>query len=122
MFEDPMQFDIKKKIGNVEVEYSGLMEICQGGPEVGHVSINGKLMEGRFGGPALLHDDDIYLPVYLKKFLGTGFKLVKINAVTFKCEIFGGLKKLIFLDRIEAGRIYFFEDMNKTIQTYYEQK
>ncbi|SRR5690606_4114809 len=119
-FEDPIQFDIKKKIGDVEIAYSDLMEISQGGPEVGSLSINGKIVEGRYGGPSICKDEYVYVPAHIKKFLGTGFKLARINAATLEVEYLTKTKDLIFLDRIEGNRIYFFEDISKTIQRHYE--
>ena len=119
-FEDPIQFDIKKKVGDVEIAYSDLMEISQGGPEVGNLSINGKTMEGRYGGPAICKDEYVYVPIYVKKFFGTGFKLARINSETFEIEYLGKTKDLIFLDREDGNRIYFYEDLNKTIQRDYE--
>jgi hypothetical protein len=119
-FEDPIQFDINKKVGDVEIAYSDLMEISQGGPEVGNLSINGKTIEGRYGGPAICKDEYVYAPIYVKKFLGTGFKLARINIATFEVEHLSKTKDLIFLDKVEGGRLYFFEDMSKTIQRHYE--
>lgn len=119
-FEDPIQFDIKKKIGDVDIAYSDLMEISQGGPEVGSLSINGKIVEGRYGGPAICKDEYVYVPAHVKKFLGTGFKLARINANTLEVEYLSKIKDLIFLDKIEGNRIYFFEDMSKTIYRHYE--
>lgn len=86
-FEDPIQFDIKKKIGDIEIVYSDLMEFSQGGPEVGKISINGNMVNGRFGGPALAKADYVYLPAYVTKFLGTGFKLARINTGRFRWNI-----------------------------------
>ena len=87
-FENPMQFDIKRKINNVEVTYSDLMEICQGGPEIGTISINGNpLSSYRFGGPFLYKEEYIYAPVYVKKLLGWGFKLSKVNITFMMCLI-----------------------------------
>jgi len=116
-FENPIQFDIKKKIGDVEIIYSDLMEISQGGPEVGNMSINGKMVEGRYGGPVLYKDSYLYAPAYVKRFFGTGFKLVRINIVTLKVEYLSSTKDLIFLEKIEGNRIYFFEDISKTIHS-----
>jgi hypothetical protein len=119
-FENPIQFDVKKKIGDIEILYSQLMEISQGGPEVGNISINGKMVEGRYGGPALCKDEFVFVPAHLTKFLGTGFRLAKINAVTLNVEHIGKIKDLIFLHKIEGNRIYFFEDLGKSVQSSHE--
>ena len=47
-FENPIQFDLKKKVGDVEILYSDLMEISQGGPEVGNLLINEKKVKGQY--------------------------------------------------------------------------
>lgn len=115
IFEDPLQFITKKKIGDIEIVYTDLMEISQGGPEVGNLSINGKMVEGRFGGPSLLDENYIYVPAQVKRFLGTGFKLARINSITLKVEYLSKVKDLIFLEKIVDNQVYFFEDMSKTI-------
>ncbi len=119
-FESPIQFDLMKKFGEVEIEYSNLREISQGGPEVGTLSVNGKIIEGLYGGPALYKDKYIYMPAFVKKFLGTGFKLVRINLDTLEEEILSKTKDLIFLDKIVGNRIYYFEDISKTSQRIQE--
>lgn len=53
--------------------------------------------------------------VYVKKFLGSGFKLAKINIENLTVKIFGKSRDLIFIDHINDNRIYFYEDINKTV-------
>jgi hypothetical protein len=119
-FENPIQFDTKKKIRGIEITYSNLMEISQGGPEIGNLSVNGRMVGGLYGGPAIYKDDYVYLPAYVKKFLGTGFKLARIKIKTLEVEHFGDIKQMIFLDKIEDDLIYFFEDISKTILGHYK--
>src|SRR5690554_5999330 len=107
--ETPIEFYTKKNIENVEIEYSELLEINQGGPIVGNLFINGKKVEGLFGGPALYRDGYIYVPIFAKKFLGTGFRLVRINISNYKIEYLTKVKRVIFLDKIEMNHIYYFE-------------
>ncbi len=122
-FENPIQFNIKKKIGNNEIVYSKLIEISQGGPEIGTMCINGKQIESyRFGGPFLSDNEYLFAPVFIRKFLGSGFKLAKINLQTLEVKIIGKTKNLIFLDKIENGQVYFFEDSDKTVSGYYTFK
>jgi len=119
-FEDPIQFNEKIKIGDIEMIYSNLMEVSQGGPVVGDVLINGKKLQGRFGGPILHKGYCVYAPIQVMRFLGTGFKLAKINLNTLAIDHLGKTKFFIYLDRIEGNKIYYFEDMEKTIQKHYE--
>ena len=119
-FEDPIQFNLNKKLGSVEVSYSNLMEISQGGPEIGDLSVNGKLIEGyRFGGPCIIDDEFVFAPVYVKKFFGTGFKLSKIDVRKLEVTMLGKSKDLIYLDKVKGGKIYFFEDISKTTLRYF---
>ena len=117
-FENPIQFDIKKIVDNNEINYSNLSEVSQGGPEVGNLSINGKMIKGRYGGPAFYNNHYVYVPAQAKKFFGTGFKLARVNVNTFEIEYLSKTKDLIFIDKIEKNRIYFYEDMCKTIQKH----
>lgn len=119
-FEDPIQFDIRKTFDETEIIYTNLMEISQGGPEIGNLSINGEMVRGRYGGPALYKDGFLFVPLLIKKFFRTGFQLVKIDTVTLRFEHIGEVKNLIFLDKIESNRIYFYEDMNRSIQKFYQ--
>lgn len=114
-FEDPIQFEINKKVNNIEIRYFNLMEISQGGPEVGNITLNGKQLAGRFGGPLQIKGVYIYIPEYIKKFFGAGFKLARINSETNKVKYLSNTKDLIFLEKIEGNKIYFFEDLNKTV-------
>lgn len=116
LFEDPTQFAINKKVGEIQIMYFDLMEIAQGGPLSGYISINGKTMEGRFGGPFLIKDNYIYIPILEKKFFGIGFKLARINTFTLEIKRLSKIKDLIFLEKIEENKIYFFEDISKTIE------
>jgi hypothetical protein len=120
-FENPIQFETAKKAGDLEIIYSDLIEICQGGPVIGTLSINGKLIQSyRFGGPCLYEGKYIYAPAYIKKFFGTSFKLSKINKNTLKPEFLGEIRDLIYLDKILNHRVYFFEDLDKTIYRNYD--
>ena len=114
-FEDPIDFQTTKKVDNNLVVYSVVMEIAQGVPVVGTLSINGKLVSSAtyFGGPFLYNEGFIYAPVFIRRFCVSGFKLCKINVENLKTELIGKIKPLIFLDRIAEGRIYFYKDLGK---------
>jgi len=112
-FESPLDFDIVNKMGDVEIVFSDLTEISQGGPKVGSISINGKMIKGRYGGPILIANSYIYAPAHIKRLLGTAFRLSSINAVTLEITYIGKSMNLIWLDKIEDNQIYFFEDINK---------
>jgi len=117
--ETPIDFEINKSHNDIEVSYVDLFEISQGGPVVGSMIINGRKLIGRYGGPVLFDNDDLYAPAQVSKIFGTGFKLAKIDTQTLEVVFLGKIKDLIFLDKIEGGYIYFFEDISKTIYKSY---
>ena len=53
-----------------EVSYLDLMEVNQGSPLVGSLSINGQFIikEQGFGGPLLYFNRKIYIPVFIRRF------------------------------------------------------
>jgi hypothetical protein len=113
-WENPIDFEIKKKIGNKIVSYSNLMEVCQGGPVTGNISVDkDSVPTYRFGGPFLIDKGYIIAPVFIREFLNTGFKLSRINLETLEIEILGKREELIFLERVEGNRVYFYKDLNK---------
>lgn len=117
-FEDPIQFCALNEINGVKIVYSELMEISQGGPEVGKISINGVALKGFYGGPILSKNDCIYIPFYIKKIFGTGFKLVRINIFTHIIEYLSNTENLIYLDKIEDNLVFYYVDIEKKQQKY----
>ena len=102
-FENSIDFKSEKERETFSVKYDNLMELCQGGPEIGNVSINGILIEGyRFGGPMLLTENVVYMPMFKRGLFSSGFVLVKIVLETGDMIEFGKVRPLIYLDRIEC--------------------
>ena len=113
MNEHPTSFQIEKSAGECSVSYQNLMEICQGGPEVGEMSINGSPIKGcRFGGPFIINGEMIYAPLFKRKFLKSGFVLARINLKTQAVEELSKLLPLIYLSRVEGDQICYFTDLN----------
>ncbi|WP_410220752.1 hypothetical protein [Pedobacter sp.] len=118
--ETPIDFSINKIIGNYRLVYSNLIEISQGGPEVGTISIDGKEISSyKFGGPILHDNKKLYIPFFIRKFCISGFRLCKINLETLNIEMIGDIKNLIYLDKIEGDKILFFEDMKRSKMSFY---
>lgn len=117
-FETPIDFSTKKKVSDdVEISYSSLTEIVQGGAQIGKISINGTLLSNDyFGGPFIYLDGYLYAPKFIRKFLSSGFRLSRINVRTFDISMIGKLKALIFLEKIVDNKAFYFEDMNKEKQ------
>ncbi|AYL97688.1 hypothetical protein [Mucilaginibacter celer] len=113
-FQTPGDFNVDLLVNNKKIVYHNCHEISQGGPVIGELSIDGHFIPNQlFGGPLLIQKQLIYVPVFVKRFLGNGFKLAVIDTDTFSVTINGNFRSLIFLDKIENGRIYFFEHVEK---------
>jgi hypothetical protein len=116
-FFGPTSIQREYSIEGHEIKYRDLMEVCQGGPEIGNLIINGQPIggESRFGGPLLYSDRSIYAPLYIKKFMSSGFILAKIDLPTGAVKLIGKRKGLIFLEKISDGLIHYYRDIDKTI-------
>lgn len=111
--QNPISFISKKELTNFKLEYINLMEISQGSPEVGYVYINEKKIPiYLFGGPFLISDLFVYMPIYLKSFFYKGFKIAKVNIENLKVEIIGNYENLINLYKIDDDYIYYYKDIN----------
>ena len=62
--ETPLEFQEKFLFDEWEVSYLDLMEVNQGSPLVGSLSVNGQVIiqEQGFGGPLLYFNRKIYIP------------------------------------------------------------
>ena len=60
------------------------------------------------------HERYIYAPAYTKKVWNSGFRLARVDTTNLKVKLIGSVKNLIFLNKIEDGYIYFFEDLERT--------
>lgn len=86
--EDPLNFksDILLN-GNYHIKYHSFMEITQGGPEVGVLSINDNdILNKRFGGPILFDVEHLYAPCFVRTFFSVGFRLCGINLETLETK------------------------------------
>lgn len=114
-FENPSEFTTYIESGDIKIQYSNLMEIAMGGPEVGNILINNILIKNhRFGGPLLIKKQFVYAPVFIRRFFFSGFRLARINLTTLKVDLIGKKRDLIFLERIENNKVYFYEDYSKS--------
>ncbi|MET6997057.1 hypothetical protein [Chitinophaga defluvii] len=113
-YEDPINFDIKQQCGNDLLSFDNLLEIGQGGPVVGDLFINGKQIAGyRFGGPFICDEDYIYIPAYNNRLFNLGFKLAMIDRASLNVKLVGPSLSLIFLEKIQNNRVFYFEDIFK---------
>ena len=124
--ETPLDFQEKFLFDNWEVSYLDLMEVNQGSPLVGSLSINGQVIikEQGFGGPLLYFNRKIYIPVFIRRFCVVGFRLAILNLDDLSIEYIGDIEDLIYLKEIKGNRIYFYTDIYKSTEknlTLYEQ-
>ena len=124
--ETPLEFQEKNFFDEWEVSYLDLMEVNQGSPLVGSLSINDQVItqEQGFGGPLLYSNRKIYIPVFIRRFWVVGFRLATLNLDDLSIEYIGGIEDLIYLKEIKDNRIYFYTDIYKSTEknlTLYEQ-
>jgi len=98
-----------------EIKYDNIVEMCQGGPEIGNLLINGKncFPTNFFGGPLLIEKGMIYLPVFYRSWLSSGFKLGVINLNNFSLKLFGKKENLILIEKIDGNYLYYFIDLSR---------
>ena len=123
--ETPLDFQEKNIFDKWEVSYLDLMEVNQGSPFVGSLSINGQVIiqEQGFGGPLLYFNRKIYIPVFIRRFCVVGFRLAILNLDDLSIEYIGGIENLVYLKEIKGNRIYFYTDIYKSTEkslTLYE--
>lgn len=110
----PFHFDLKIDCSERTILYQELREISQGGPFVGEITIDGKLIgEGRrikFGGPALCFNDYIIIPYYDR----FRFKLSAINVQTGGIKFCEVAERLILIKGITGDKIEYFNDLDNT--------
>lgn len=124
--ETPLEFQEKNFFDEWEVSYIDLMEVNQGSPLVGSLSINGQVIikEQGFGGPLLYSNRKIYIPVFIRRFCLVGFRLAILSLDDLSIEYIGGIEDLVYLKEIKDNRIYFYTDIYKSTEknlTLYEQ-
>jgi len=116
--ETPLDFQEKFLFENWEVSYLDLMEVNQGSPLVGSLSINGQVIikEQGFGGPLLYFNRKIYIPVFIRRFCVVGFRLATLNLDNLSIGYIGGIEDLVYLKEIKDNRIYFYTDIYKSTE------
>lgn len=113
--EDPLNFksDILLLNGKYHIKYHSFMEITQGGPEVGILSINdNNILNKKFGGPILFDTENLYAPCFVRTFFSVGFRLCEINLETLKTkEVSSKIYPIIDLLNINKGEVSFYKSL-----------
>jgi hypothetical protein len=119
--DTPQYFNPEIRQNSHIIEYKNVLEVGQGGPRVGEITVDGiALSPGlKFGGPLLADGSFIFAPILKKKFLGSYFSLVKVNLTSGNLVDFNLKEDLIFLDRIEAGSLIYYNTFNKSSKPIY---
>lgn len=111
--EDPLNFksDITLFNEKYHIKYHSFIEITQGGPEVGVLSINDKdVLNKRFGGPILFDSEKLYAPCFVRTFFSIGFKLYEICLETLETkEVSSKIYPMIDLIDINQKEISFYK-------------
>ena len=100
-------------VSGIEIKYSELLEIAQGSPQVGQITVNGIKLEGRYTGPALFDGKYLYIPRLEKKLFTNYFQLVQIDTETQIQRKIGELHHLIWIQRIQDQTLYFNDSIDQ---------
>lgn len=112
--EDPFNFRYDLDVNdNVHIKYHSFVEVTQGGPEIGIISINGiNVSNKRFGGPFLYDEKCIYVPCFVKTIFSSGFKLCKIKLKNLEVkEISSKIYPIIDLIKKEGNEILLYNSI-----------
>ena len=99
------------------IKYSSFVEIAQGGPEVGKITIDGKEVGSKgdyFGGPPLFHRGKMFVPRLKKAFLRRHFKICMIDLTNLSMEEIGEQADLVLISKVDDTSVYFYEDTPNT--------
>lgn len=99
--------------GDTTLEYVNTYELCQGGPEVGVLKIDGGVVHQghKFGGPLLYDAGVVYLPLFDRGLFINDFKLTVIEVQAQQLKVSRFSEPLILLDKIQGDAIYYFNDL-----------
>lgn len=113
--DTPQRFTKDIQQDNWHIQYTDLNEICQGGPLVGTLIVNGQKVfcDKRFGGPLLCCKNLAFIPMYIRKFCVSGFMLSVIELNSMRLGLIKGIYDLVYLDSIDEDKILFYQDRNR---------
>jgi len=99
------------------IKYSNFIEIAQGGPEVGTLTIDGKTVGVKgdyFGGPPFFHQGKMFVPILKKAVLGRHFKICVINLSDRSIKEIGDKEELALISKVDETLVYFFRENPNT--------
>ncbi len=107
--------------GELAIHYGKITEVCQGGPEIGTLWINGKMPfhSDMFGGPMIIQENKaVFLPRFDRR--RRQFELCRIDLDTLRISILTPPRNLIWLDKLEDDILYFYEDLNREALSHFD--
>jgi hypothetical protein len=113
----PIDFVDKYSVESHTIEYTGIIEIAQGGPEVGTLTIDGKPVGVKgdyFGGPPAFFKDYMFVPRLNKALLGRYFKICVINLSDQSIKEIGDKEELALISKVDETSVYFFRENPNT--------
>lgn len=113
--DTPWVFTTELQQDKWHIKYSNLTEICQGGPLVGNLIINGqKVFKNKFfGGPLLYFENSVFIPMFIHKFCISGFMLSVIELNSMQLRLVKGIYDLVYLDSLDENKILFYQDITR---------
>jgi hypothetical protein len=100
--ENPLSFIDIKKYDNHYVEITNQVEICQGGPVIGDLVIDGRKLENlQFGGPIWLTKKGIVAPIVERGFFYSGFRLSLIDYKSGIVKKIGSRHDIVWIVKCE---------------------
>jgi hypothetical protein len=111
----PVRFERYIYLGDHAVRYDRLYEIGQGGPEIGHLIIDDKLIEGlQFGGPPFAYERIICIPLWW----GNAFIPAVIDLGAREIWRHEQAYSLVLIERVVDTSMRFYSDLdNADLQT-----
>ena len=93
--------------GETALEYVNSYELCQGGPEVGVLKIDGRVGHHgqKFGGPLLYDSGVVHLPLVDRGIFIDDFKLAVIAVEAQQLRVSRFNEALILLDQIQGDAV-----------------
>lgn len=113
----PLNFLDTYSVDGHSIQYSNFIEIAQGGPEVGTLSIDRKVVGAKgdyFGGPPFFHQGKMFVPRLKKALFGRHFKICVIDLKKLSIKEVGDKEELVLISKADDNTVYFYEDTPNT--------
>lgn len=115
-FDHPTDFELSVDENGISVRYRNEREVCQGGPVLGNVYVNGRSVfdNHECGGPALVKGTKVYVPVYIRGFWKSGFKVGEVDVITLQERLLGEKENYIHLSDVRDCVVTFYTNSTQS--------